>query len=475
MEFVPLGGALDPMGQKPPIGGSAYALRDRKSSTMICVDFGAYQMPVEEQLRRAEEIMLIPDEPEFLDIGAGMRLPPTMPRLNNVISRPDENIFFEGYLPDMALFEECERTVVIVTHGHADHLGALPYLRRRFPRTTIYMTRATYQLGEWSWKDAIKVARREGRQCLFDEFDVDALRRHVKIIKPGDRLEVGPFEIEIHHAGHIVGAISVLVTKPSRVFFSGDICFHDQHTVGGATLPQLPVDFVVSEATYAGRIARSREELEGEFVQAIVECLEAGGKVLCPVLAIARSAEVWWILKKHGVVGQYPVLIDGAARHTGEVYITHGAAPPEMRNYFISSPSDRRRITSGTHPLVAIAPSGMLSGGHAVQYAAALAGKRENLIALTSYQDPCSPGGMLLRVRRGETVTFCGKRVQLSAAMQNFTLSAHMDAHGLGQMIEQLQPRETFLTHGSEENMDAAIAQHGGGVTKALLGAEYQI
>ena len=81
IEFVPLGGTVDITGHRPGIGGSAYALIDKDSSSAVLVDCGAYPHSHEGRERETEIALgfdefenmtfskvgsvFIPDMPEF--------------------------------------------------------------------------------------------------------------------------------------------------------------------------------------------------------------------------------------------------------------------------------------------------------------------------------------------------------------------------------------------------------------------------
>ncbi len=57
---------------------------------------------------------------------------------------PKEHMFGVDYvLPDMAYLEKKKVAALLVTHGHEDHIGAIPFLLRKFPNLTIYGTKLT--------------------------------------------------------------------------------------------------------------------------------------------------------------------------------------------------------------------------------------------------------------------------------------------------------------------------------------------
>src|ERR687883_278901 len=57
----------------------------------------------------------------------------------------DEHLGVDLVLPDFAYLRERARDVraVILTHGHEDHVGALPYLLREIPVPEVWATRSS--------------------------------------------------------------------------------------------------------------------------------------------------------------------------------------------------------------------------------------------------------------------------------------------------------------------------------------------
>ena len=119
---------------------------------------------------------------------------------------------------------------IIVTHGHEDHIGGLPYLLEEI-NAPIYTTRLTRGL--------IEVRLR--RHKLFEQATLHT-------VESGDRINVGPFGVEFYHVCHsIPDAVGLGITTPlGLVVHSGDFKF-DHTPVSG-----WPTDFA-KLAEFAGR------------------------------------------------------------------------------------------------------------------------------------------------------------------------------------------------------------------------------
>jgi ribonuclease J len=122
-------------------------------------------------------------------------------------------------IPDITYLKQNRQHLraIVLTHGHEDHIGALPYILRDL-NVPVYGTRFTLAL----------VKKRLGEAGLLDS---TTLREVV----PGRRVEVGPYEIEFIPVTHsTIDCVALAVRTPVGVIIhTGD--FKIDHTpVGGA-------------------------------------------------------------------------------------------------------------------------------------------------------------------------------------------------------------------------------------------------
>lgn len=471
-EFIALGGATDEKSVKPPIGGSAYLIRVGNAGLLI--DAGLYPQPEKVLRDYAERIIKI----EFELIGS--KKLPILPKSCLLDDADFIPASAKEQLPNFDILKELKELYVVLTHSHADHAGAMPFLKRICPHAHVMMTQATLDLCSWSWNDYLSFMRRRKQQPIYTNADIARLLSQISVINVGERKSFGPFELAFFHAGHILGAISVLAkvdgTPPTSFFFASDISFHDQHTVNGA--PHLfgsilgGVDYLVTEATYAGRNAPGRANTERTLVEDVEACLAKGGKALLPVLSIGRAAEVASILHQYGIMGRYPVYVDGAARETIGIYIKNGALDSHAAGIFVHNKYDRLTVANSPGPAVILAPAGMVTGGNAIYYCQRLANDEKNLIGLTCYQAKYTPGYSLLRLPRGQKIQLDRECVALNAEVKQYHLSAHATDADLAAMIARINPsRSTFLVHGEPEGMRSLMdSLPGKAVCPALLG-----
>jgi len=120
---------------------------------------------------------------------------------------------------------------IIVTHGHEDHTGGLPYLLKEFPDLPVFATKLTRGL--------IEVKLRNHK--ILDQ-------TRLTTIEAGGRLELGPFGLEFFRVAHsIPDGVGVGITTPAGlVVHTGDFKF-DHTPVDGK-----PTDFA-KLAEFGGR------------------------------------------------------------------------------------------------------------------------------------------------------------------------------------------------------------------------------
>src|SRR5208282_4516742 len=111
-------------------------------------------------------------------------------------------------MPDLTFLKENQEHVraLILTHGHEDHIGAVPYFLSDID-VPVYGTAFTLAL----------VDRR------LEEYDLEEEPRFIHI-KPKQILEIGPFKIEFIRVTHsIVSSVALAITTPlGVVIHTGD-------------------------------------------------------------------------------------------------------------------------------------------------------------------------------------------------------------------------------------------------------------
>jgi ribonuclease J len=135
-------------------------------------------------------------------------------------------------LPDWGYLQDKKDLIraIIITHGHQDHIGALPHFLEEF-NVPVYATRLTQGLIE---------VKLEQKHMLE--------RTTLHTYAPGDVIDIGPFTIEPYHVCHsIPDTVGLGITTPAGlIVHSGDFKF-DHTPVDG-----WPTDYA-KLAEFSGR------------------------------------------------------------------------------------------------------------------------------------------------------------------------------------------------------------------------------
>jgi ribonuclease J len=186
----------------------------------------------------------------------------------------DEHLGVDLLLPEFSFLSERRDQVsaIVLTHGHEDHVGALPYLLRELGSIPVYATRLTLGL--------IK--------SKLDEHGLLQRSELIEIDPEGRPLELGPFTLEFVRVAHsIPDAVAIVIeTSAGRMVHTGDYKF-DHTPVDGiktdvgrlAEIGTRGVDLLLGDSTNAERPGVSESErVVGEAFRQLIPQLT--GRVL---------------------------------------------------------------------------------------------------------------------------------------------------------------------------------------------------
>jgi ribonuclease J len=178
----------------------------------------------------------------------------------------DEHLGVDLVLPDFSYLHEHERDIraVVLTHGHEDHVGALPYLLREVRVPEVWATRLTLGL-------------------VHSKLDEHGLLKSAELneIEPeGGPIQMGPYRAEFVRMAHSIpdSVAAVFETPGGRIVHTGD--YKIDHTpVDGfrtdlgalADLGNRGVDLLLGDSTNAERPGVTQSERTvGEVFRQII-------------------------------------------------------------------------------------------------------------------------------------------------------------------------------------------------------------
>jgi len=377
----------------------------------------------------------------------------------------------KGYDPLPALDYLENPDLLLVSHAHQDHIGAVPVFQAKWPATPIICTEGTREIARVMLRDCLKVQQREDFPELFDWNDLERTLFKMETVPVGVDIEPLPgLFVRFINAGHILGAACIYLRYGERtLLYTGDFHTASSRTTNGLMLKDLPSsDMLIIESTYGAGTHPSRKMEETGLIEAIAEVVKAGGNVLIPAFALGRAQEIILAIRTSALFHslQIPVYVDGLVRAICEVFrdnldLLPGAVQNLVKQngiepFFdaegtppiipIASQSDRPLAMA--KPSVIIASSGMLTGGPSIYYAKTLLERENAAIFISGYTDEESPGRLLQNLSTGDEIELDGTKLTVRARISRFNLSAHADKIGLTQAIAKVAPRHLILIHG---------------------------
>ncbi|WP_040284164.1 ribonuclease J [Tessaracoccus massiliensis] len=339
---------------------------------------------------------------------------------------------------------------LVLTHGHEDHIGAVPYLLKRRNDIPVYGSRLTLAF--------LAAKLREHR---IREFELDA-------VEEGDILEIGNYEFEFLAVNHsIPDALAVFIrTKGGTVLHTGDFKM-DQLPLDGritdlrgfARLGEEGVDLFLVDSTNAETPGFTTHEKDLEpAIQRVFE--SAKGKLIVASFAshVHRIQQIMDMAVKHDrkvvYVGRSMVRNMSTARDLGYLKVPAGTLIemkeidryPDDKVVIVSTGSQGEplaalsRIANRDHPVVEVGP------GDTVLLASSLIPGNENSVYRVI-------NGL---VKLGATVVHKGNAL--------VHVSGHASAGELLYCYNILRPKNVMPVHGEVRHLVAngALAESTG-------------
>ncbi len=157
-------------------------------------------------------------------------------------------------IPDVTYLEQNKARIrgIVITHGHEDHIGSLPYILKDLP-VPVYGTKLTLTLIEHKLKE------RKIQDAILN------------CIKPGSVIKLGCFSIEFINVNHsIAGAVGLAITTPvGVVFHSGDFKI-DFTPVNGDTMNLSRISEIGQKGVLLMMADSTNVEIDGTTMSEIV-------------------------------------------------------------------------------------------------------------------------------------------------------------------------------------------------------------
>jgi Cft2 family RNA processing exonuclease len=375
---------------------------------------------------------------------------------------------------------------IAISHCHHDHVGALPVACRRFPKAHVLMTELSYFIVERVLHNSVNVMTRQRDELgireypLYTHDEVDDIASQFQGFKYNREIEWASFNksraglpsptLEFFDAGHTLGSAGIMIRgKKETLFYTGDVCFHDQTILRAARFEDVKADVLIMETTRGNREVPksfSRECEIDRLVAAIHGALKRKGCVLIPCFALGRTQEMLALLAllmRAGKLKPQPIYIGGLGRVFTEIYdLEAHRAHRQHTNLQLhdalnlvvleKDQSENMKLSGGK---IFVITAGMMSENTAAHnLAARMIGDERQSIFFVGYADPDTPGGRLKAAKQGETFVFSPSagRLTRKCEVQDFDLTAHANRDDLLDFVGQVSPRAILVGHGGDDS-----------------------
>lgn len=294
------------------------------------------------------------------------------------------------YCPDGDFFIDPVRPVAraLVTHAHADHARA--------GHGAVMATRQTLDI----------MALRYGPEFT-----------HSRQIADG-AVQIGAVRVSFHPAGHVLGSAQICMDGPGgRVVVTGDYT----RTPNAACAPWEPVpcDILVTEATFALPVFRHPDPA-AEIAKLLASVRAFPERAhLVGAYALGKAQRVIMLLRAAGY--DAPIYIHGALAKLCDYHLAEGIALGDLRPATVAR--GRKGDFAGA---IVLAPPSAFAATWAQRFP-------DPVICFAS-------GWMMVRARARQ------RGVELP-----LVISDHVDWPQLTRTIAELDPAETWITHGRED------------------------
>jgi ribonuclease J len=376
----------------------------------------------------------------------------------------DEHLGVDLVLPDYTWLRERAGQVraVVLTHGHEDHVGGLPYFMREVPVPEVWATRLTLGL-------------------IKSKLDEHGLARAAELREAEPEagpVQIGPFEVEFVRMAHsIPDAVAIVLTSEAgRVVHTGD--YKIDHTpVDGlktdvgrlAEIGNRGVDLLLGDSTNAERpgITPSERVVGEAFRQIIPACT---GRVLVASFAsnIHRMQQAIDVATHVGrrvaVVGRSMRKNINIARNLGYIDVPEGVLlrPQELVEF---PPDEQLILCTGSQGEPLSALTRIAYNDHP-----AVSVERGDMVIISAKPVP----GNELRVHDAiNRLAKSGAEV-LHQEIAPVHVSGHACSEELRTILSLLRPRAVMPVHGEFRMLaaHAKLAREAGVPANAIVLAE---
>jgi len=378
-------------------------------------------------------------------------------------------------LPYFDHINPAEVDLLLITHFHLDHSGAVPYFVNRTEfKGKVFMTHPTRPICRMLWHDYARVSKIAAEDQIFSTADINQSMEKIELIDYHEERQFRGIKFSCYRAGHVLGAAMFMINIGGiRVLYTGDYSREEDRHLPQAEIPNVRVHVLIVESTYGVMNHEPREQREHRFTNSVHQIVRQGGKCLLPVFALGRAQELLLILEdyweRNSDLHEIPIYYNSPmANKCLRIFETYTNMCSDMVQEqanrcnnpwvlkYIQNMPDRHtfaREEAEMGACVVLAAPGMLQSGASRELFESWAPDKKNGIIMTGY----SVNGTLAHELKAdpETVSLAdGRKVNVKATIKFMSFSAHSDYNQTSEFIRRLKANVVVLVHGEEHEMN---------------------
>jgi cleavage and polyadenylation specificity factor subunit 3 len=380
-------------------------------------------------------------------------------------------------LPNFSLLNDLQSDIVLISHAHTDHIGALPYLIQQIPHLKIFTSPQTRDLAELMLHNSLAIVQKEiidGDPLPKSTHEqVDLLTESINPLVYNHPFQLQGYRgnsevtITLFDAGHVLGSAGILIENEHlRVFYTGDTCTPKQSLLAGADYPDEPVDVLILECTSGatGTLAKRSDEAK-RLAKSVNKIIDKGGSILIPIFALGKFQETLTLLHTMMSKGSIPhvdIYTSGMACEISDVYDLHRYNTKRIKKDFSIKeipqlPVIQEELLTAKYfrtPSIVLASSGMMIEGTTSFALAQRWLKEKNFgIFFVGYIDPLTPANKVLNSKVRGTIQLIdtSDKIKVACEMETFRLTSHSNRDELIDVVKRLNPKTVILVHGEKD------------------------